>query len=130
MPFKGAALDGDRGDGNHRVLRMRGPSAGWIFRYTSPRTCERREIGLGSARREDKDQAQAAARAARERALDFELMLMRDIDPLDEIETRKRAGREKAAAEKARHKQSAFALSQTSTLTSSRTDRRETSGRR
>jgi hypothetical protein len=96
-----AAADGDHSDGNRLFLRVRGKSASWIYRYTSPATGKRREIGLGAARRDDKDRAQAAARTARERALEFELKLMRATDPMVEIDARKQAEREKAAAEKA-----------------------------
>jgi integrase len=96
-----SAPDGDHADGNRLLLRVRGAAASWVYRYTSPATGKRREIGLGSAKREDSTRAQAAAAKAREMALEYELKLLRGTDPAIEIEDRKRAQREKAEADEA-----------------------------
>jgi hypothetical protein len=45
-----SAPDGDRSDGGGLILRVRGTSASWVLRYTSP-AGRRREMGLGVARR-------------------------------------------------------------------------------
>ena len=42
------AGDGDHNDGGGLVLRVRGGSVAWVFRFTSP-IGERREMGLGIA---------------------------------------------------------------------------------
>lgn len=45
-----AARDGDHSDGGGLLLRARGESCSWVFRYTAP-SCRRREMGLGVVRR-------------------------------------------------------------------------------
>lgn len=45
-----AAREGDHSDGGGLILRVRGTSASWVLRYTSP-TGRRREMGLGIAHR-------------------------------------------------------------------------------
>jgi integrase len=93
-----AAIDGDHSDGHRLLLRVRGSSASWIYRYTSPITGRRREIGLGSARRDDRDAAAKAAAQARADALENESKLLKRSDPMIEIESRKQEQREKAEA--------------------------------
>src|SRR4051812_21288593 len=44
-----AATEGDLSDGGGLILRIRGQSASWVFRYTAA-TGKRREMGLGVAR--------------------------------------------------------------------------------
>ena len=44
------ARDGDKSDGGGLLLRCAGPSAAWVFRYTSA-TGKRREMGLGGCAR-------------------------------------------------------------------------------
>ena len=44
-----AAPEGDLSDGGGLILRLRGESASWVFRYTAA-TGKRREMGLGVAR--------------------------------------------------------------------------------
>lgn len=72
------------------LLRVRGAAASWIYRFSSPTVKRidrrgsaggvRREIGLGSARRQSFEAAEIAARTARAKALSYasEVMLGRD----------------------------------------------------
>jgi hypothetical protein len=47
-----AAADCDLADGDGLILRVNGPSAAAVLRFTSPVTGGRREMGLGSIRRD------------------------------------------------------------------------------
>ena len=51
-----AAPEGDLSDGGGLILRLRGQSASWVFRYTAA-TGKRREMGLGAARLDSDVQA-------------------------------------------------------------------------
>jgi len=61
------AADGDHSDGGGLYLRVRGPSSGWVLRFTSP-TGRRREMGLGTAHRTNAQQAGATLTSARDLA--------------------------------------------------------------
>src|SRR5215471_8672356 len=83
-----SAGEGAHSDGHRLLLRVRGSSASWIYRYTSPATGKRGEIGCGSARRDDREAAIKAAAEARASAHEYESKLMRGIDPYIEIDAR------------------------------------------
>jgi hypothetical protein len=77
-----AAGDGDQGDGGGLLLRIRGDSASWVFRYTAP-TGRRREMGLGVVHRGSVAQAGASLTAARDLAHKARELLREGTDPLD-----------------------------------------------
>ncbi|MFT9297323.1 MAG: integrase arm-type DNA-binding domain-containing protein [Gluconobacter sp.] len=69
--------DGVYGDGGNLWITVRGDTRAWTFRYKSPVTGKRREMGLGPAR--DISLAEARLRATENRRL-----LLEGIDPLEE----------------------------------------------
>jgi integrase len=95
-----AAKDGDHSDGGGLLLRVRGESAAWVFRYTAP-SGRRREMGLGVAHRGSTAQAGDTLTAARDKAHDARQLLRDGTDPLDAKEQRREALREAEAATKA-----------------------------
>lgn len=92
-----AAKDGDHTDGGGLLLRVRGDSAAWVFRYTSP-SGRRREMGLGVALRGSSAQAGETVTAARRLAAEARDQLQRGQDP---IETRNAKRAASAEAERA-----------------------------
>lgn len=92
-----AAKDGDHTDGGGLLLRVRGDSAAWVFRYTSP-SGRRREMGLGVALRGSTAQAGETVTAARRLAAEARDQLQRGQDP---IETRNAKRAASAEAERA-----------------------------
>lgn len=93
-----AAQEGDLSDGGGLLLRIRGESAAWVFRYTSPGG-KRREMGLGVCHRGSTAQAGDSLTTARRAAHEERDRLTRGIDPLDAKDQRRA---EAAAAEAAR----------------------------
>ncbi len=93
-----AAQDGDHSDGGGLLLRVRGESAAWVFRYTSP-AGKRREMGLGVCHRGSVAQAGDSLTTARRAAHDARELLTRGTDPLDAKDQRRA---EAIAAEQAR----------------------------
>ncbi|MDP1648540.1 MAG: integrase arm-type DNA-binding domain-containing protein [Rubrivivax sp.] len=87
------AGDGDHADGGNLLLRVRGDSASWVFRYTAP-SGKRREMGLGVVHRGSLAQAGDSLTAARDAAHKARELLRSGMDPL---------------AERDRHRQSAAA---------------------
>ena len=84
--------DGDHTDSNGLTLRVRASAASWVFRYTSPvHAGRRREIGLGAACRNDREQAESAARNARALAMEFAAAVIKGIDPKDTRDSEKAA---------------------------------------
>src|SRR6187397_2485119 len=77
-----AARDGDHSDGGGLLLRVRGESASWVFRFTSP-TGRRREMGLGVARRTNPKQAGDSLTGARDDAQKARNQLRETIDPIE-----------------------------------------------
>ena len=77
-----AAGDGDHTDGGGLLLRVRGESASWVFRYTAA-SGRRREMGLGVARRGSTAQAGDALTLARGLAHKAREQLALNIDPID-----------------------------------------------
>ena len=69
--------DGVHGDGGNLWITVRGDTRAWTFRYKSPKTGKRREMGLGPAR--DISLADARLKATENRRL-----LLQGIDPLEE----------------------------------------------
>lgn len=94
------AKDGDHSDGGGLLLRVRGESASWVFRYTAP-TGRRREMGLGVAHRGSPAQAGDTLTAARDKAHDARQLLRDGTDPLEAKEQRREALREAEATAKA-----------------------------
>jgi hypothetical protein len=62
-----AAPDGDHTDSGGLLLRVRGESASWVFRFTAP-SGRRREMGLGVCHRGSTAQAGDSITTARRRA--------------------------------------------------------------
>lgn len=106
-----AAGDGDHSDAAvpGLVLRVRGAAASWVYRFSSPTRkridkhgralAARREIGLGSACRDSLEAAEAAAVAARAKALQYASAVMLGRDPADERIAERAARRDAAAAQ-------------------------------
>lgn len=79
------APDGDHSDGGNLLLRVRGVSASWVFRYTSP-TGRRREMGLGPCERQNPALTGRSLTLARELAAAARADLAQGIDPIDKRE--------------------------------------------
>lgn len=92
-----SASDGDHADGGNLVLRVRGPSASWVFRYSST-TGRRREMGLGAALRGSLQQAGTSLTGARDSAHHAREQLRKGVDPIDEREQRRDRDREAEVA--------------------------------
>lgn len=88
-----AAGDGDHSDGGGLVLRVRGSNCSWVLRYTSP-TGRRRHMGLGPAYRANTKQAGESVSTAREAAWVARDLLARGVDPIDERDRKREAGRQ------------------------------------
>lgn len=93
------AGEGDHSDGGGLLLRVRGPSASWVLRYTST-TGRRREMGLGVALRGSPKQAGATLSGARDDAHKARELLRQGIDPIDERDRRREADRSAEQAKK------------------------------
>lgn len=89
-----SAAEGDLADGGGLMLRVRGESASWILRFTSP-TGRRREMGLGRALRGSARQAGDSLTGARDLAHAAREQLRHGVDPIDardaSVEAAKRA---------------------------------------
>lgn len=94
------AGDGDHSDGGGLLLRVRGESASWVFRYTSP-SGRRREMGLGIAHRGSPGQAGDALTGARDAAHKARELLRSGSDPLEAKTARREATRQAEDARKA-----------------------------
>ena len=97
------AGDGDLTDGGGLLLRIRGDSASWVFRYTAA-SGRRREMGLGIARRGSAAQAGEGLTTARDLARDARDLLARRVDPIDERDGRRAAAQALELAKKAEAK--------------------------
>jgi hypothetical protein len=95
------ATDGDHTDGGGLLLRVRGESASWVLRYTSP-AGRRREMGLGPAHRGSAAQAGQGLTAARDQGHKARELLRQGRDPIDERDGQRAAAQ---AAEQAKKKQ-------------------------
>jgi integrase len=88
-----AAVDGDHSDGGGLLLRVRGESTSWVFRFTSP-AGRRREMGLGVARRGSPQQAGDSLTGARGLAHEARALLLQEVDPIDDRDRRRDAAHE------------------------------------
>lgn len=95
-----AAGDGDHGDGGGLMLRVRGRSAAWVLRYTSP-TGKRRDLGLGRADRANTELAGRSLVVARDLAHKAREQLRQGVDPMEQRERQRTAALEAEAARKA-----------------------------
>lgn len=92
--------DGDHSDGGGLLLRIRGASASWVFRFTAP-TGRRREMGLGVAHRGSGTQAGDSLTAARRQAQETRDQLLQGADPIDARAERRVAAQQIEQAKKA-----------------------------
>lgn len=76
------AGEGDHNDGGGLLLRVRGNSCTWEFRYTAS-SGKRREMGLGIAYRNNPTIAGQSITNARDRAQDARAQLQKGVDPID-----------------------------------------------
>jgi integrase len=100
------AREGDHTDGGGLLVRVRGESASWVLRFTSP-SGRRREMGLGVARRTSIAAAGESVSLARDQAHKAREQLGRGLDPIDERDrdrTAKRAAELAQKAQKARER--------------------------
>jgi hypothetical protein len=79
-----AATDCDLVDGDGLVVRINGPKATAVLRFTSPVTGTRREMGLGRLRRDSLAAAGEALTAARNAAEQARCLIRQQRDPIDE----------------------------------------------
>jgi len=79
-----AATDCDLVDGDGLVIRINGPKATAVLRFTSPVTGTRREMGLGRLRRDTLAAAGEALTAARNAAEQARRLIGQQRDPIDE----------------------------------------------
>ena len=86
------APDGDHSDGGGLLLRVRGASASWVFRYTAP-SGKRREMGLGVCHRGSPGQAGDSLTGARDGAHKAREQLRSGTDPLKQKEDTRQAER-------------------------------------
>lgn len=94
------APDGDHTDGGGLLLRVRGETASWVYRFTSA-TGRRREMGLGVARRGSAAQAGESVTLARRLASEARELLARGLDPIDERDKLRDAAKAVEATKKA-----------------------------
>ncbi|MDR7331982.1 phage integrase central domain-containing protein [Roseateles asaccharophilus] len=94
------APEGDLSDGGGLLLRVRGSSASWVFRFTAP-SGKRREMGLGVCHRGSPGQAGDSLTGARDAAHKGRELLRSGIDPLKQKEDARQAEREAELARKA-----------------------------
>ena len=95
-----AAPEGDLSDGGGLLLRVRGQSASWVFRYTAA-SGKRREMGLGVARRGSAAQAGDGLTLARSLAHTAREQLALDVDPIDARDVKRAEAQAKEQAKKA-----------------------------
>lgn len=93
------AGNGDHSDGGGLLLRVRGESASWVFRYTAP-TGRRREMGLGVARRSNSKEAGENLTAARDGASKARSQLQAGVDPIQDRQLQRDVARTAEAATK------------------------------
>lgn len=87
-----AAGEGDHSDGGGLLLRVRGESASWVFRFTAP-SGRRREMGLGVSHRGSAAQAGHSLTAARDAAHRARDHLRQLLDPIEQRDGVREAGR-------------------------------------
>ncbi len=95
-----SAAEGDHADGGGLLLRIRGDSVAWVFRYTAP-SSKRREMGLGVCFRGSTAQAGDSITAARRKAAECRDQLAVGHDPMQVRDERRAAAAEAEASRKA-----------------------------
>ena len=103
------ATEGDYSDGDGLILRTRGKSAAWVFRYTSA-AGKRREMGLGPVRRNNAAVAGASLTDARDDADRCRKHLREGLDPIDERAKHRSKAKDAAAAKKTEKQQQVTTL--------------------
>lgn len=101
-----AAPEGDHSDGGGLLLRVRGESASWVLRFTSP-AGRRREMGLGTVLRGSPTQAGDSLTGARDAAHKARELLRQGADPIDDRAQRRdqaRGAEQQQKVEKARER--------------------------
>jgi integrase len=96
-----SAKDGDHADGDGLVLRVRGARCSWLFRFTSPSTGKRRDMGMGSVLRTSLAAAGESLRLVRTKATRAREQLAAGRDPLEEKREIRRKATEVAERAKA-----------------------------
>jgi integrase len=94
------APDGDIADGGGLLVRVRGSSSSWVFRYTAP-SGRRREMGLGIAHRSNAAVCGQSVRDARDGADAARKLLKQGLDPLQARADTRRAAQAAEQAKKA-----------------------------
>ncbi|GAB3768323.1 site-specific integrase [Ramlibacter monticola] len=94
------AGEGDHSDGGGLLLRIRGASSAWVFRFTAP-SGRRREMGLGVAHRSSAAQAGESITAARRQTHEARELLRQGSDPIDAREGRRAVAQAAEQAKKA-----------------------------
>lgn len=103
------AIEGDHNDGGGLLLRVRGDSASWVLRFTSP-SGRRREMGLGIARRGSPAQAGDSLVLARKEAHKARELLQQRVDPIEERDRSREVAKQTEAAKKAETKRERWTL--------------------
>jgi hypothetical protein len=103
------ADEGDYSDGGGLLLRVRGESATWGYRFTSP-SGRRREMGLGVADRNNQKAAGASLDNARKRAAKARDLLADGSGPIDDRKAREQALRDAVREKKETAKKEALTL--------------------
>ena len=89
-----ALKDGTLADGGNLWVVAKGGSKVWTFRYTSPKTGKRREMGLGSAVDVSLVEARKpASPQARKPAADCRHSLLAGVDPLEQLRAEEAAAK-------------------------------------
>lgn len=95
-----AAGEGDLSDGGGLLLRIRGASCSWVFRFTAL-SGRRREMGLGVARRGSPAQIGESLTAARGQAQEARAQLAQGLDPIDARDQRRAVAQKAEQGKKA-----------------------------
>ena len=104
-----AAGLGDHGDGGGLLLRVKGESCSWVFRYTAP-SGRRREMGMGVCHRGSAAQAGASLTSARDLAHKAREQLRQGVDPIDARDDGREAARQVEEARKAEKQRERWTL--------------------
>lgn len=103
------AAEGTYSDGGGLMLCVRGESASWVLRYTSP-TGRRREMGLGATARANVKQAGESMTEARDAAERARKLLREGADPITDRANRREASREHERARKSERERERWTL--------------------
>ena len=103
------AGEGDLADGGGLLLRVRGTSCSWVFRYTSP-SGRRREMGLGIAHRASAAQAGHSLTGARDLAHKARDQLRQDTDPIEAREGTRAAKQAQESAKRVKAQRERWTL--------------------